>query len=85
MHAIFKAILLVSLGATSGFALAGPNWDVINSARAAAQQRDPTAATTQAAMLARCDQMMKQMGSQPMSSGKGAEPMAPMGPSESAK
>lgn len=85
MQTIFKAILLVSLGAISDLALAGPNWDVINSARAAAQQRDTSAATTHAAMLARCEQMMKQMGTQPMSSGKGAQPMAPMGPSESAK
>ncbi|MEN7527563.1 hypothetical protein ACTMU2_36065 (plasmid) [Cupriavidus basilensis] len=81
MHTIFKSILLVSLGVFSGFALAGPNWDVINSARAAAQQRDTTAAI-QAARLAQCDQMMKKMGSHPMSSGKDAQPMTPMGPSE---
>jgi len=85
MHAIIKTVLLISLGITSAMALAGPDWDVINRARAAGQQRNAaaTAALAKEAMLARCDEMMKQMDAHPMSGGKDSQPMtSPKGPAE---
>ena len=77
MTTTLKTIVLISLGLATAQAFAGPDWDVINRARAAA--RHPVASSTRAsatseAMLARCNEMMKQMGSQPAgsSSPKGA-------------
>ncbi|KDP87249.1 hypothetical protein CF70_002710 [Cupriavidus sp. SK-3] len=74
MHSIFKAIVLISLGVISGLALAGPDWDVINRARAEARQRNAVAAAKEA-RLARCDEMMKQMDSHAMATGTDGQPM----------
>ncbi|RWA53138.1 hypothetical protein AU476_15065 [Cupriavidus sp. UYMSc13B] len=67
MHSDLKTIALTALGVATGQALAGPDWDVINRARAAAQQ--PTASASKEAQLARCDAMMRQMDSRPARSG----------------
>ncbi|WP_051648339.1 hypothetical protein [Cupriavidus sp. SK-3] len=78
MHSTLKTIVLISLGVATAQALAGPDWDVINRARTAAQHPAVTssASASQQAMLARCDEMMKQMDSQSTGSG------SPKGPSE---
>ncbi len=76
MHSTLKTLVLISLGVATAQAFAGPDWDVINRARTAAQQPAATSSTSasQAAMLARCDEMMKKMDSQSPGSGsqKGA-------------
>lgn len=79
MHSTLKSVLLVLLGIATTQVLAGPDWDVINRARAAAQHPAATSSTSAAdqAKLARCDEMMKQMDSRPADSG------SPKGSSES--
>ena len=79
MHSTLKTLVLISLAVATAQALAGPDWDVINRARTAAQHPAATSSTSasQASMLARCNAMMKQMDSQ--STGGGS----PMVPSES--
>ncbi|MGX6566850.1 conserved exported hypothetical protein [Cupriavidus necator] len=79
MHSALKTIALISLGVATAQALAGPDWDVINRARTAAQHRAATTSTSaaQEAMLARCDEMLKQMDSHPAGEG------SPKGSSES--
>ncbi|CAG9184793.1 hypothetical protein LMG23992_05340 [Cupriavidus laharis] len=80
MHSTPKTLVLISLAVATAQAFAGPDWDVINRGRTAAAQHPAATSSTsasQAAMLARCDAMMKQMDSQ--STGGGS----PMGPSES--
>ncbi|WP_454727815.1 MULTISPECIES: hypothetical protein [Cupriavidus] len=82
MQSTLKTVLFISLGVASVQALAGPDWDVINRARAQAQQRNAAAATQQA-LLARCDEMMKQMDAHPTGSGKDGQPMmSPKGPTD---
>ncbi|SOY44438.1 conserved exported hypothetical protein [Cupriavidus taiwanensis] len=67
MHATLKTIVLISLGVATAQAFAGPDWDVINRARTAAQLRaaSPSTSASKDAMLARCNEMMKQMDSHP--------------------
>lgn len=71
MHSTLKTIVLISLGVASAQALAGPNWDVINRSRTAAQHpaAPPGTSAAKDAMLARCDEMMKQMDSHPAGGG----------------
>lgn len=78
MHATLQTIALITLGVTVGQALAGPDWDVINRARAAAQQGATTSSATPAkeAMLAQCTEMFKQMQAQPMGNRKDGQPLA---------
>ncbi|MGY2491344.1 hypothetical protein [Cupriavidus sp. CP313] len=76
MHSTLKTIVLISLGVATAQAFAGPDWDVINRARTAAQHpaAPPSTSASRDAMLARCDEMMKQMDSHPAGGGsqKGA-------------
>lgn len=71
MHSALKTIVLASLGVATAQALAGPDWDAINRARAAAQHAAVTSRISAAkeAQLARCEEMMKQMDSRPADSG----------------
>ena len=85
MPTTLQTIALIALGVTAGQALAGPDWDVINRARAAAQARATTSGTTPAkeAMLARCAEMFKQMDAQPTGDKKDGQPLAsPKGSTE---
>lgn len=76
MHSTLKTLVLISLGVATAQALAGPDWDVINRARTAAQHPAATFRTSasQAAMLARCDEMMKRMDSHTGSGAKKGPP-----------
>ena len=73
MHSILRIIVLVSLGVAAGAAFAGPNWDAINSARAAAKRSAaaPGAASAKDAMQKQCAEMMK----------SSADSASPKGPS----
>lgn len=79
MRSTLKTIVLLSLGVATAQALAGPDWDVINRSRTAAQHpaATPSTSAANAAMLARCDEMMKQMDSHPAGGG------SPQGSAES--
>ncbi|MCK8653279.1 MULTISPECIES: hypothetical protein [unclassified Ralstonia] len=61
MHSILRITVLVSLGVAAGAAFAGPNWDAINSARAAAKHSAaaPGTASANEAMRKQCAEMMK--------------------------
>jgi hypothetical protein len=76
MHSTLKTIVLISLGVANAQAHAGPDWDVINRARTAAQHRAAPTSTSASrdTMLARCNEMMKQVDSHPAGGGsqKGA-------------
>lgn len=65
MNAVLRAMLLFTLGATFGLALAGPYWDIVNGGRTTAPQGGTTSTMTQAALQARCDEMFRQMDSRP--------------------
>ena len=85
MHAMIKTIASIGLGIAAGHALAGPDWDVINRARAAAQDPSMTSSATPAkeAMLSQCNAMFKQMNAHPMGSSKDGQPVAsPTGTTE---
>ncbi|GAA0189135.1 MAG: hypothetical protein CL858_05180 [Cupriavidus sp.] len=79
MHSTLKTIVFISLGVAAAQALAGPDWDVINRARSAAQHRAAPSSTSASrdAMLVRCNEMMKQKDSHP------AGGSSQKGPSES--
>ncbi|MNT36290.1 hypothetical protein [Cupriavidus campinensis] len=77
MHSTLKTFVLISLGVATAQALAGPDWDVINRARRAAQHPTASASAAKEAQLVRCDEMMKQMESRPAGS------RSPKGSSES--
>lgn len=79
MHSALKTIVLASLGVATAQALAGPDWDAIHRARAAAQHAAATSriSAEKEAQLARCHEMLKQMDSRPADSG------SPKGSSES--
>nr|WP_315593780.1 hypothetical protein [uncultured Cupriavidus sp.] len=70
MHSTLKVIALVALGVAAGQALAGPDWDVINRARAAARQAavTPSVTPSKEAMLVQCNEMFKQMDARPTGS-----------------
>jgi hypothetical protein len=67
MHSALKIAVLISLGVATGAAVAGPNWDAINSARAAAKRSAaaPGATSANAAMQKQCAEMMKPTDSRP--------------------
>lgn len=71
MHSILRIIVLVSLGVAAGAAFAGPNWDAINSARAAAKRSAaaPGAASAKDAMQKQCAEMMKSTDARPADGG----------------
>ncbi|WP_024973258.1 hypothetical protein [Ralstonia pickettii] len=78
MHATLKTFALIALGISAGQALAGPDWDAINRARAAAHQHaaNSSASPSKEALLAQCNEMFKQMGTQPTGSNKDGQPVA---------
>ncbi|WP_185453515.1 hypothetical protein [Ralstonia sp. SET104] len=71
MHSVLRIIVLVSLGVAAGAAFAGPNWDAINSARAAAKHSAAASGTASSkeAMQKQCAEMMKSTDARPADGG----------------
>jgi hypothetical protein len=74
MHSVLRIAVLVSFGVAASTAFAGPNWDAINSARAAAKHSAAASSTASSkeAMQKQCAEMMK----------SSADSASPKGPSE---
>lgn len=70
MNTTLKTIAFLAVGIASGIAMAGPNWDAINSARAAARQH---AKAQSAATSTGCADTMKKMDAPSTGQGTGAK------------
>ncbi|ANJ76377.1 hypothetical protein PQH03_27510 [Ralstonia insidiosa] len=68
MHSVLRIAASLLFGVAASAAFAGPNWDAINSARAAAKHSAAVSGTASSkeAMQKQCAEMMKSTDARPM-------------------
>lgn len=71
MHSVLRIAVPILFGVAASAAFAGPNWDVINSARAAAKHSAAASGTASSkeAMQKQCAEMMKSTDARPADGG----------------